>query len=183
MLVGYARISTQDQNLDLQMDALEKAGCEKIFAEKITGGKFDRIEYQNMKAFIRDGQDTVVVYKLDRLGRSLKHLMEEIQEFNKRLIGFQSLREHIDTSTSGGKLFFHIFASIAEFEKDLIRERTTAGLAAARARGRLGGRPNKLSEKDVSMLRQLYNDKNNEINGLCKRFSISRTTLYRLVAG
>ena len=145
MLIGYARVSTIGQNLDMQIQALERAGCEKIYAEKVTGNGIDRSEYQQMKEFLRDNDDTVVVYKLDRLGRSLKHLIAEIQEFQQRGIGFKSLQENIDTLSSGGKLFFHIFAAIAEFERDLIRERTQAGLAAARARGRLGGRPSKLN--------------------------------------
>jgi DNA invertase Pin-like site-specific DNA recombinase len=139
MLVGYARVSAVDQNLDLQIDALTKAGCKKIFAEKITGASADRPELSNLKEFVRDNQDTVVVYKLDRLGRSLKNLIEEMQGLNVRGVGFKSLQENIDTTTSGGRLFFHVFAALAEFERDVIRERTQAGLKAARARGRLGG--------------------------------------------
>jgi DNA invertase Pin-like site-specific DNA recombinase len=135
MLIGYARVSTIGQNLDMQIEALKRAGCEKIYAEKVSGGGIDRTEYQQMKEFLRDHEDTVVVYKLDRLGRSLKHLIAEMQEFQQRGIGFKSLQENIDTQSSGGKLFFHIFAAIAEFERDLIRERTQAGLAAAHGRG------------------------------------------------
>ena len=159
MLIGYARVSTIGQNLDMQIQALERAGCEKIYAEKVTGNGIDRSEYQQMKEFLRDNDDTVVVYKLDRLGRSLKHLIAEIQEFQQRGIGFKSLQENIDTLSSGGKLFFHIFAAIAEFERDLIRERTQAGLAAARARGRLGGRPSKLNEAKIQAIRKLYADR------------------------
>ena len=165
----------------MQIQALEKAGCEKIFAEKITGATKERPEYTKMKEFIRDGYDTVVVYKLDRLGRSLKHLIEEMQALKDRNIGFKSLQENIDTSTSGGKLFFHIFAAIAEFERDIIRERTASGFAAARARGRLGGRPKKIDEGKIHMIRRLYADKNNEINEICKMFNISRATLFRVV--
>lgn len=181
MLVGYARVSTSDQNLDMQIQALEKAGCEKIFSEKVTGAAKERPEYIKIKEFIRDGHDTIVVYKFDRLGRSLKHLIEEMQELKSRNIGFKSLQENIDTSTSGGKLFFHIFAAIAEFERDIIRERTASGLAAARARGRLGGRPKKVDEGKIQMIRRLYADKNNEINEICKMFNISRATLFRVV--
>lgn len=181
MLIGYARVSTSDQSLDLQIDALTKAGCEKIFAEKVTGSTQDRPELNNLKSFIRDHNDTIVVYKLDRLGRSLRHLIDEVQEFQKRGIGFKSLQENIDTTTSGGKLFFHIFAALAEFERDIIRERTNAGLNAARARGRLGGRPKKLSESQLHLMRKLYADKSNEVIDICTMFKISRPTLYRLV--
>ncbi|MCE2993397.1 MAG: recombinase family protein [Alphaproteobacteria bacterium] len=181
MLIGYARVSTSDQSLDLQIDALTKAGCEKIFAEKITGSSADRPELNNLKEFIRDGDDTVVVYKLDRLGRSLKNLVAEMQSFQERGIGFKSLQENIDTTTSGGKLFFHIFAALAEFERDIIRERTQAGLNSARARGRLGGRPKKLTESQLYLMRKLYADKSNEISDICKMFKISRPTLFRLV--
>jgi len=129
MLIGYARVSTQDQNLDMQIQALEKAGCEAIYSEKITGTRADRPEYLKMKDYARNGKDTIIVYKLDRLGRSLKHLIEEIQLFADRNIGFKSIQENIDTTTSSGKLFFHIFASIAEFEKDIIKERTLSTLS------------------------------------------------------
>ncbi len=181
MFIGYARVSTISQNLDMQIQALEKAGCEKIYAEKITGSGIERPVYQEMKEFLRDGVDTIVVYKLDRLGRSLKHLIVEIQEFQQRGIGFKSLQEHIDTTSSGGKLFFHIFAAMAEFERDLIRERTQAGLAAARARGRMGGRPSKLNEAKILAIRRLYADKNNQIGDICQMFGISKATLYRVV--
>lgn len=165
----------------MQIQALERAGCEKIYSEKITGSGVERPVYQEMKGFLRDGVDTVVVYKLDRLGRSLKHLIAEIQEFQQRGIGFKSLQEHIDTTSSGGKLFFHIFAAMAEFERDLIRERTQAGLAAARARGRMGGRPSKLTEAKILAIRKLYADKNNQISDICQMFDISKATLYRVV--
>lgn len=181
MLVGYARVSTQDQKLDMQIAALEKAGCKKIFAEKITGTRADRPEYIAMKEFVREGEDSIVVYKLDRLGRSLKHLIHEVQLFKERNIGFRSLHEHIDTNTSGGKLFFHIFAAIAEFERDIIKERTITGLEAARARGRLGGRPFKLTQAQIDIVKKLYNDKNNNIQDICNSFDIGKSTLYRLI--
>src|SRR5438045_217383 len=140
MYVGYRRVSTQDQTLDLQKDALEKIGCSKIFADTASGAKAERKRLEEALAFLREG-DTLVVWRLDRLGRSLKHLLETITTLNTRKIGFKSLTESIDTTTSNGRLIFNIFASLAEFERDLIRERTKAGLQAARARGRVGGRP------------------------------------------
>ena len=140
MYVGYARVSTQDQTLDLQKDALKKIGCTKIFTDTASGAQAERKGLEEALEFLREG-DTLVVWRLDRLGRSLKHLIETITNLNKRKIGFQSLTESIDTTTSNGRLIFNIFASLAEFERDLIRERTKAGLAAARARGRVGGRP------------------------------------------
>lgn len=182
MLVGYARVSTQDQKLDMQIDALTKAGCEKIFAEKMTGMRRDRPEYQALKEFVRtNGEDTVVVYKLDRLGRSLRHLIQEMQYFRESNVGFKSIQENIDTTTSGGKLFFHIFAAMAEFERDVIIERTKTGLEAARARGRLGGRPKKVSDSQLEMLKRLYADKDNNITDICTSFKISKSSLYRLV--
>lgn len=181
MLIGYARVSTNDQNLEMQIDALKAAKCEKIFAEKITGTKLERPEYNKLMDFARDNQDTIVVYKLDRLGRSIKHLIDEMQALNNRNIGFKSLKENIDTTTSSGRFFFHIFAAIAEFERDIIKERTLSGLAAARARGRLGGRPKKLSESQLQMLRHAYANKDRDINEICRTFNISRTSLYRLI--
>jgi DNA invertase Pin-like site-specific DNA recombinase len=182
MLIGYARVSTIDQNLDMQIKALEAAGCEKIFAEKITGTKADRPEYNKLKEYARSGLDTIVVYKLDRLGRSLRNLIDEMRLFEIREIGFKSIQENIDTNTSGGKLFFHIFASIAEFEKDIIKERTLSGLAAARSRGRLGGRPPKLNANQIEMVKKLYHDKSNKLDDICEMFKISRITLYRAIA-
>ena len=140
MLVGYARVSTTDQNLDLQKDALRAAGCERLFTDMASGAKAERPGLAQALRECRPG-DTLVVWKLDRLGRSLPHLVETVRELLEREVGFKSLQESIDTTTSGGKLIFHLFASLAEFERDLIRERTNAGLAAARARGRRGGRP------------------------------------------
>jgi DNA invertase Pin-like site-specific DNA recombinase len=179
MLIGYARVSTESQNLELQIDALKKAGCEKIYSEKISGTKTEREEYEGMKKYLRPNQDIVVVYKLDRLGRSLKHLMEEIEWFKQHNIGFKSIQENIDTSTSSGKLFFHMFAAIAEFERDLIRERTMAGLMAARARGRKGGRKAKVSESQAKIIKKLHEDKGTEIKQICDMFNISKSVLYR----
>ena len=136
MLIGYARVSTQDQTLHLQMDALEKIGCDKIFTDTISGSATQRLGLDEALEYVREG-DTLVVWKLDRLGRSLKHLIETITNLNNRNIGFKSITENIDTTTCGGKLIFHIFGALAEFERDIIRERTNAGLQAARARGQL----------------------------------------------
>ena len=180
MLIGYARVSTVDQTLALQQDALEKAGCERIFTDTASGAKAERIGLADAAAYAREG-DVLVVWRLDRLGRSLKHLIETITSLNERKIGFKSITEAIDTTTSGGKLIFHIFGALAEFERDIIRERTQAGLTAARARGRKGGRPRVLTPKKVQMAQALYNDKTNTINEICRTLSISRATLYRYI--
>jgi DNA invertase Pin-like site-specific DNA recombinase len=178
MLIGYARVSTSDQTLNLQKDALEKIGCIKIFTDIISGSTTERQGLDDALSFVREG-DTLVVWRLDRLGRSLKHLIETITNLNNWKIGFKSIQENIDTTTSGGKLIFHIFGALAEFERDIIKERTQAGLQAARARGRLGGRPKALTDKKQSMVQALYNDKSNSIADICKTLNISRATLYR----
>src|SRR5205823_3708756 len=180
MLIGYARVSTQDQTLNLQKDALEKIGCNKIFTDTASGTKAERIGLEEALDYVREG-DILVVWRLDRLGRSLKHLIETITELNTRKIGFKSIQESIDTTTSGGKLVFHIFGALAEFERDIIRERTQAGLQAARARGRKGGRPKLLTGKKTAMAQALYNDKNNTVDEICKTLNISRATLYRYI--
>src|SRR5512144_256803 len=180
MLIGYARVSTTDQTLDLQKDALEKAGCSKIFTDTASGAKAERIGLEEALNYVRPG-DSLVVWKLDRLGRSLPHLIETITGLNNRGIGFKSITEAIDTTTSGGKLIFHIFGALAEFERDIIRERTQAGLTAARARGRKGGRPKVLTPKKAEQLQTLYGAKNHTIDEICKTFTISRATLYRYV--
>lgn len=178
MLIGYARVSTQDQHLELQKDALEKAGCEKIFTDIASGAKTERNGLENALAYLREG-DILVVWKLDRLGRSLKHLIEIVNDLSEKNIGFQSLQEKIDTTTSCGKLIFHIFASLAEFERDIIRERTNAGLKAARARGRVGGRPRAMDDKKINMAKALVKDPNNSIKDICETLNVSRATLYR----
>jgi DNA invertase Pin-like site-specific DNA recombinase len=180
ILIGYARVSTTDQTLNLQTDALEKAGCQKIFTDVISGAKAERKGLDEALNYLREG-DILVVWKLDRLGRSLRDLIEIITVLHNRKIGFKSLTESIDTTTSGGKLIFHIFGSLAEFERDIIQERTQAGLQAARARGRKGGRPKALSPKKVEMLKGLYKDKNNAIDDICKTLHVSRVTLFRYV--
>jgi DNA invertase Pin-like site-specific DNA recombinase len=183
MLIGYARVSTTEQTLNLQKDALENIGCTKIFTDTASGATTERKGLDEALAYVREG-DTLVVWRLDRLGRSLKHLIETITDLNNRNIGFKSITENIDTMTSGGKLVFHIFGALAEFERDIIRERTKAGLAAARARGRLGGRPKAKTlntTKKVAMAQSLYDDKNNTIDEICKTLHISRSTLYRYI--
>ncbi|MBA3506476.1 MAG: recombinase family protein, partial [Betaproteobacteria bacterium] len=144
MDIGYARVSTGEQTLDLQLDALHAAGCGTVYRETASGTKADRPVLEDVLSYLRKG-DTLVVWRLDRLGRSLKHLIETVERLEAMGVGFQSVTEAIDTTTSGGKLVFHIFAALAEFERTLIRERTRAGLKAARARGRQGGRPMTLS--------------------------------------
>src|SRR5512135_3439809 len=173
MLIGYARVSTADQTLDLQKDALEKAGCTKIFTDTASGAKGERTGLDEALNYVRAG-DTIVVWRLDRLGRSLKHLIETITGLNDRKIGFKSITENIDTTTSGGKLIFHIFGALAEFERDIIRERTQAGLNAARARGRKGGRPKKLTLKTVEQAKTLYNSQKDSIDEICRTLHVSR---------
>lgn len=178
MLIGYARVSTHNQNLDLQLDELKKAGVEKIYQEKITGVKIDREELNKLKTHLRAG-DTVIVWKLDRLGRSLKDLVNIVNEFEENGVGFISLTEKIDTTTPTGKLVFHIFASLAEFEKELIRERTHAGLASARARGKVGGRPKMLSNSQIIQLKTMHKNHDIPIDEICNTFKVSRNTLYK----
>jgi DNA invertase Pin-like site-specific DNA recombinase len=177
MKVGYARVSTDDQNLSLQVDALEEAGCQKICRDQVSGVKTERPGLQEALAYLRPG-DALVVWRLDRLGRSMKHLIDTVTMLEERGIGFQSLQESLDTTTSGGRLVFHIFGALAEFERNLIRERTQAGLQAARARGRKGGRRKKLDGKKVDLLYQLYAEKKHSIQELCNIMGISKSTLY-----
>jgi DNA invertase Pin-like site-specific DNA recombinase len=183
MLLGYARVSTQDQTLDLQTDALTRAGCEKIFTDTTSGAKAERPGLQDAMNHLRAG-DTLVVWRLDRLGRTLKHLIATVSDLSEQGIGFKSLQENMDTTTSGGKLIFHIFGALAEFEREVIRERTNAGLQAARARGRLGGRPTIESRdpKKVALARKLYADRNTPVQEICDQLHIGRSTLYRYVS-
>lgn len=177
MLIGYARVSTVDQTLALQQDALTNAGCEKTFTDTVSGSMAERPGLAEALNFARSG-DTIVVWRLDRLGRNLRHLIDTVNTLKEGGIQFRSLQEQIDTSTSGGKLVFHLFGMLAEFERDLIQERTQAGLAAARARGRVGGRP-RLSVEKVRQLRTLASDRTNSVPEICKTLGISRTTFYR----
>ncbi len=182
MIVGYARVSTDDQTLALQLDALQAAGCETVFRDTISGAKTERPGLSKALEHVRNG-DMLVVWRLDRLGRSLSHLIDLIQTLEGRGVGFKSLTEQIDTTTSGGKLIFHIFGALAEFERNLIRERTMAGLQAARARGRKGGRPRKPnSDTKIVMAKRLHADPNNSIADICKTLGVSRATLYRYLS-
>lgn len=181
MKVGYIRVSKHEQNESLQIDALQTAKCERLFSDSISGAKFERKGLDEALAFLRPG-DTFVVWKLDRAGRSLKHLIELLTTLQERGIEFISLTEKIDTTTAGGKLIFHLMGALAEFERDLIRERTNAGLAAARARGRTGGRPRKLKTSGkVELARRMFADKNNSVQEICTILGISRASLYRYV--
>ena len=178
MLVGYARVSTQDQKPELQLDALKLAGCEKVFQEKASGAQRDRPELKAALDYIRQG-DTIVVWKLDRLARSLKQLLETVEDLEGRGIGLKSLTENIDTGTSGGRLVFHIFGALAEFERSIIRERTIAGLAAARSRGRVGGRPKSLTDDDVAAARAMLREPDITAKDVAGRLNVSVATLYR----
>jgi DNA invertase Pin-like site-specific DNA recombinase len=178
MLIGYARVSTLDQTLALQQDALTAAGCEHIYTDTASGSLTERPGLTEALSHLRTG-DTLVVWRLDRLGRSLPHLIETVAQLQQRGVGFRSLQEQIDTTTSGGKLVFHVFGALAEFERDLIRERTHAGLAAARARGRLFGRPKVLTPQQVKQLRSLAQDDRNTVAEICQTLGISKATYYR----
>ena len=181
MEIGYARVSTGEQTLNLQLDALAKVGCGKVYQETASGAKADRPVLDEVLSYLRGG-DTLVVWRLDRLGRSLEHLIDVVAGLAERGIGFKSLTEQIDTTTPGGKLIFHVFGALAEFERDLIRERTQAGLAAARSRGRVGGRPKKLTDpKQLELARALYAGGQTDIETICRTLGISRATLYRAV--
>ena len=179
MKFGYARVSKLEQNLDLQKDALLSAGCaaENIITDEISGANPERPGLNNLLGKLRHG-DELVVWRLDRLGRSIKHLIELINNFSDKGIVFKSVTENIETSTNNGRLIFNIFASLAEFERNLIRERTLAGLSSARTRGRLGGRPNAKQPK-IDAAIQLYNKRELTVDQICKAVSISRGTLYK----
>ncbi len=182
MLVGYARVSTQDQNPALQLDALKAAGCEKVFTEKASGAQRDRPELAAALSYMRSG-DSLVVWKLDRLARSLPQLIETVATLEDQGIGFRSLTEAIDTTTAGGKLVFHIFGALAEFERSVIRERTRAGLKAARDRGRKGGRPPALSTADLAAAKALLRDPAITVDEVANRLKVSPATLYRHLPG
>lgn len=181
MKVGYARVSTKDQNIEMQIDALKKAGCELIFTETASGAKADRAELQKLLSHIRVG-DVVVVYKLDRLGRSLKHLLEVVAQLDKMNVALQSISDAIDTTTAQGRLFFNISGCFAEFERDLIRERTKSGLEAARARGRKGGRRQGLTkeaEQAAILAETYYKEGKMGVNQIAKEIGVSKMTLYK----
>jgi DNA invertase Pin-like site-specific DNA recombinase len=178
MLIGYARVSTDDQNLDLQRDALTHSGCDHLFEDQLSGARSERPGLHQAIQYARRG-DTLVVWRLDRLSRSLKDLIEMVSLLESKGIGLRSLQESIDTSSSSGKLIFHIFGALAEFERNLIRERTQAGLQAARARGRHGGRPKALNQNMEELAKKLYLEKNHSVNEICEIVGVSKPTLYK----
>jgi len=178
MLIGYARVSTTDQALDLQTDALKQVSCNKIFTDIASGAKADRPGLTEALGYLREG-DTLVVWKLDRLGRSLNHLIQTVTQLGDQKIGFKSIQESLDTTTSGGKLIFHIFGAIAEFEREIIRERTQAGLNAARARGRKGGRRTVVTPQKIAMAKALAKNPEQTIAEICEVLKISTATYYR----
>ena len=178
MFIGYARVSTADQTLALQEDALQQTGCEKIFKDVMSGSTTERPGLSDALEYARPG-DVLVVWRLDRLGRSLAHLIQVVQQLQADGIGFRSLQENMDTTTSGGQLIFHIFGALAEFERSMIRERTNAGLAAARARGRVGGRRPRLSMDQVRMAQRLMASPDTTADQVAEALHVSRATLYR----
>ena len=177
MKIGYARVSTADQHLRMQEDALKNAGCEEIYSDVISGVKSQRPGLDKALSYAREG-DTIIVWKLDRLGRSIQHLIHTITTLIEKKIAFKSLQENIDTSTSGGKLIFHIFSALAEFERDLIQERTQAGLKAARVRGKMGGRPPLLDTRQINRMIEMYDEQKNTVAEICKIYNISRPSFY-----
>jgi len=177
-LIGYARVSTSDQNLELQLDALKEAGCRRVFEETASGANKARPQLRDALDFLRPG-DTLVVWKLDRLARSVQHLIEIIEQLHKRGCGFRSLTEAIDTTTAGGRLIFHIFGALAEFERSIIRERTMAGLDAARARGRKGGRPRLMNDDSLIVAQALLRDGVLTVKDIAKQIGVSEPTLYK----
>lgn len=180
-LLGYARVSTTDQDASLQIDALNAADCYRVFVDTMSGSLQHRPELDKLLDQLRPG-DTLVVWRLDRLGRSIRHLIDQLHGLAERGIGFRSLQETIDTTSPGGRLVFHVFAALAEFERDLIKERTNAGLAAARARGRTGGRPSRLSADQVRTARRLYEQQDMTVAQIGDVLGVSRTTIYRAIA-
>jgi DNA invertase Pin-like site-specific DNA recombinase len=181
MRIGYARVSTDDQTLDLQRDALKRAKCKDVYEEHASGKNTARPELEACLKALREG-DTLIVWRLDRLGRSLADLIRLTQELQHRGVGFASLTERIDTRSPAGQLVFHMFGALAEFERNLIRERTMAGLKAARARGRKGGRPRKLTPRDLKTVRALLRSGDVPVSTIAEQFRVARSTLYRNVA-
>ena len=179
MKIGYARVSTDDQTLDLKIDALQSAGCERIYREHASGKNTDRTELKQCLHALREG-DTLVVWRLDRLGRSMTDLINTVTKLESEGVAFCSVTESLDTSTPAGKFIFHVFSSLAEFERNMIRERTSAGLKSARARGRVGGRPAKITDDDKRMISALLADKSNDPKTIAKRFKISKSSMYRV---
>jgi len=177
MRIGYARVSTKEQDTQLQIDALKKAGCEVIYEEKVSGSKLDRLELENCLKSLRKG-DELMVWKLDRLGRSLSQLINIIEEIREKGVEFSVITENIDTSTPSGKMMFHIFATIAEYERSMVKERVCAGLDVARKNGRYGGRPNALSGSDKKMAIAMLKGGATK-SEISKHFNVCRQTIYR----
>jgi len=180
MRIGYARVSTEDQTLDLQRDALKRAKCRQVYEDEASGKNTARPQLEACLKGLREG-DTLVVWRLDRLGRNLADLVGLVSQFEQRKVNFESLTERIETGSPAGRLVFHVFAALAEFERNLIRERTMAGLKAARARGRKGGRPAKLTPKEVKTIRALLRSQEISVTEIAARFSVARSTLYRAI--
>ena len=180
MNIGYARVSTEDQNLDLQLDALKTAGCEQLFTDKVSGAAKAKDGLEEALRYVREG-DILVVWKLDRLGRTVKGLVELVEGMQARGVQFKSITDGIDTSTTAGRFFFHVMAALAEMERELIRERTKAGLSAARARGRLGGRKPKMDESKIAAARKLL-EAGTSGKDVAKNLGVSRATLYRALS-
>ena len=180
MRIGYARVSTHEQNLDLQLDELKKIGCEEIITDKISGAVSERPGLESVDNILRKG-DTLVVWRLDRLGRSLKHLISYVGALEEKGIAFHSINEAINTETSSGKFMFHIFGAMSEFERNIIKERTKAGLEAARLRGRQGGRPAKLNAEQKDLAKTLYANKKHSIKAICQMVGVGKTTLYKYI--
>jgi DNA invertase Pin-like site-specific DNA recombinase len=178
MRVGYARVSRKDQKLEPQREALSADGCEKVFEEKISSREAERKSLREALEYCREG-DVLVVARLDRLGRSLRELIDLVGELEGRGVGFRSLKESLDTTTAGGKLIFHVFGALAEFEREIIRERTVAGLESARARGRHGGRPRALDEGKAKLARRLKDEGEHSVQEICSMLGVGRSTLYR----
>jgi len=180
MTFGYARISTTQQDEALQLDALNHAGCTRIYTDKASGAVQSRPALDELLEHLRPG-DTIVVWRLDRLGRSLRHLVELVAMLEERSVGLRSLTESIDTTTPGGKLIFHVFAALAEFERELIRERTYAGLAAARVRGRVGGRPSVWTDKKRALALSMYAAREHDVSTIARILGVSRASVYRVI--
>jgi DNA invertase Pin-like site-specific DNA recombinase len=177
-LIGYARVSTADQSSDLQEDALNKADCTSVFVDRASGAADQRPELEKLLDYLRPG-DSLLVWRLDRLARSLRNLIEIVRLLEEKQVGLRSLQESIDTTTPGGKLIFHVFGALAEFERELIRERTKAGLEAARARGRKGGRPSVMTAEKLAAAKKLYESGDQTMAEIARSLSVSRSSLYR----
>lgn len=181
MKVGYARVSKQDQRLESQRESLKADDCRRVFEEKVTSRQEDRPQLRAAMDYCRE-EDVLVVARLDRLGRSLRELIDLVGELEERGIGFRSLKESLDTTTPGGRLVFHVFAALAEFEREIIRERTLAGLESARSRGRHGGRPRALDENKAKLARRLKDEGEHSVEEICEMLGVGRSTLYRYLS-